>query len=68
MKIRTLVREWGSSLGVILPREIVREENLRVGDEVVVEVLKRPSIEILFGLVKSKESAQEIKEELRKGW
>jgi len=68
MKLKTRVRNWGSSLGIILPKELVRQEKLRPREEVIIEIIKRPEIEKLFGLVSFRQSAQEIKNEMKKGW
>jgi antitoxin component of MazEF toxin-antitoxin module len=68
MKIKTIVRPWGSSLGIILPKEMVHSENLKPREEVFIEIIKKQDISQLFGTLKSKKSAQELKNEARKGW
>ena len=64
-------RKWGNSLGITIPKEIVEEENITLKDELVVDIRKKGDIsEIreLFGKFKFKKSAQQIKDEMRKGW
>lgn len=41
MKIKTTVKTRGSSLVIIFPKEVVRKEKLRPGDEVIVEIKKK---------------------------
>ena len=61
------LREWGSSIGLVIPKEIVRQESLKSGDEVVVEIKKAKTLKDLFGSLKSlKIDTQEFKDERRK--
>lgn len=62
------VRKIGNSLGVIFPRELVKEKRLKENETVFVSVAKRGDLSKLFGSLKFKESGQKIKNELRKGW
>ena len=61
-------RKWGNSLGIVLPNEFVKSENIEEGDEVVVQK-KKPDITALRGILKgAKMTAQEFKDEARKTW
>ncbi len=62
------VRKIGNSLGVIFPKELVKEKKIRENETVLVNVAKKGDLSRLFGSLKFKESAQQIKDELRKGW
>ena len=62
------VRKVGNSLGVIFPKEFVREKRIRENEIVFVNVVKRGDLSKLFGSLKFKESGQQIKDEMRKGW
>jgi len=60
---RTKVRNVGTSLGVLLPKEIVKKENVRVGDEVEVSIFRslpkeerRKLIKKSFGMFRSSRS------------
>ena len=70
MEIKTVARRWGSSIGVIIPKEVVEAKNIREDDEIVIRVEKnRPKAGELFGLLKGwKKSTQKIKDEMRRGW
>lgn len=61
-------REWGNSLGITLPKEIVEKERIRVNDELVIDIRKKQDIKELRGLIRFKRPAQQIKDDMRKGW
>lgn len=76
MEIETKTKKWGSSLGVIIPREIVKEERLREGQEIRIDILSRKKTTgaDIFKMVekhplpktKDKRSTQEILDEVDK--
>ncbi|MBS3077490.1 AbrB/MazE/SpoVT family DNA-binding domain-containing protein [Candidatus Pacearchaeota archaeon] len=70
MEIKVTAKKWGSSLGVVLPKEIVEAKRIKENKEIIIEVKDvRPKAGELFGLLKGWEkSGQEIKDEMRKGW
>ena len=67
-RIRARVRRWGSSLGIVVPSEVVKELRLKAGDEAIVEI-DRAGIEEAFGSLKDwAVDPQKLKDELRGGW
>lgn len=68
METKTIVRVWGNSLGIILPKEIVSRMRIKASEEVVVSIRKKQDIMKLFGSLKLKRPAQKMKDEGRKGW
>jgi len=62
-------RKWGNSLGIVLPQEFVKEENVEEGDEVVVRK-KKHDLRALRGILKGKAkmTSQEFKDRAREGW
>ena len=68
MKVRAKVRKIGNSLGVIIPSDKAHESGLAEGDSVEIEVSRRASVKELFGAARFGASAQEVKDEARKGW
>ncbi len=67
-RIRARVRRWGSSLGIVVPSEVVKELQLKAGDEAIVEI-DRAGIEEAFGSLKDwAVDPQKLKDELRRGW
>ncbi len=71
-KVRVKTKRWGSSIGVIIPNEIVKEQMIRPGDELEIEITKETDIEKMFGALKVRWPAgittQQIKDELKAGW
>lgn len=71
-KVKVKAKRWGSSLGFIIPNEVAREQKIKEGDELEIELQKVTDIEKLFGIVRGKRQAgmttQQIKDELRAGW
>lgn len=63
------LRPWGSSLGIIVPMDIVRKEKLSKGEEIIVDIKRKNKIRELFGALKDwKIDSQQMKDELRKEW
>ena len=67
-EVMVTARKWGNSIGVTLPSEMVEDEKIKPNDKVIVSVRKVVPIKNLFGTLKTKKTAQQIKDELRKGW
>jgi len=64
-----VVRRWGRSLGVVIPKEETLRKGIREGHRVriVVDPLPGPDdFADLFGTAKWKRSAQDYKDELRR--
>jgi antitoxin component of MazEF toxin-antitoxin module len=55
-QIRAMVRKWGNSFGVILPKEIVDRESIREGIEInlIITPRNRTTVADLFELSKRK--------------
>lgn len=69
MGVKVIIRKWGNSLGVVFPKEFVKERKLKIDQEIVLELAKNANLEDVFGLVKNnKMSGQEFKNMVRKGW
>ena len=63
------LKQWGSSLGVVVPKEIVNQEHLQEGEEVIIEIKKKKKVKEIFGKLKDwKINTQKVKDELRKDW
>ena len=68
MAIEATVRKWGSSVGVVLPKELVDAQELKENQKVLIEVVKEANLRHLFGTLKTGMSGQEFKDMVRKGW
>ncbi|MBS3069886.1 AbrB/MazE/SpoVT family DNA-binding domain-containing protein [Candidatus Micrarchaeota archaeon] len=63
------LKKWGSSLGVVIPAELVEEEKLEEKEKVIIEVKKISTLSDVFGSLKEwKADAQKLKDEARRGW
>ena len=70
MEIKTITRKWGNSLAVILPKSLVENQKIKENEDIIIDVKKHVITGDFFGKFprKSNKTAQEIKDELRKGW
>lgn len=68
MAVEIMLRKWGNSIGGVFPKNFVEEHGLKPDDTVLVDVVKKADLRKIFGSVKLKKSAQELKDEAKKGW
>ncbi len=61
---KTKVRKVGSSLGVLIPSEIIEKENIKEGEEVEIGLLKEGRLKLIkkaFGIAKNSKSFERDK-------
>ena len=66
LEVKTKLRRWGNSFGVVVPLKAVEDEGVSEGDQVIV-LIKREignSLRGTFGTSKSKKSAKQIMKEM----
>ena len=69
MIIKTKLKKWGNSIGIVIPHNTLIEKNFKEGEDVLVEIEKKEKIRQIFGSLKNlKIDSQKIKNELRKDW
>ena len=62
-------KKWGGSLGIIIPEQIVQQHNIKVGEEITVDIKKEHLAKEFFGILSDwKKTPQQLKDEARKGW
>lgn len=70
MEIETKTKKWGSSLGIIIPKEVVKKENLKQNQKIrilAVEAQTKTKIKNIFGALKNWGiNTQKFKDEIRK--
>ena len=67
VECEVVARRWGHSLGVTLPRDIVDKERIKENQKIKIIVLNEDrTAQSLFGMMKFKRSAQQMKDEFRK--
>jgi len=68
MAIEVILKKWGNSIGLVLPKDVVEKERLEENEKVLIEVVKEADLSKLFGTLKKKVSGQEFKDMVRQGW
>lgn len=68
MAYQTMTKRWGNSLGLVIPKEIVKDSHIRENEKVTVLIIKdsQKVLEETFGIAKGKFSSQKMKDRLRK--
>jgi antitoxin component of MazEF toxin-antitoxin module len=67
MVAKTKVRCWGNSLGIVLPKALVDQEELKEGEEVEITVHKVSDVRSLRGKYPFKDLQRE-KDEMKRSW
>lgn len=63
------IKEWGNSLGITIPKEIVIQEKLFPNQEITITIEKETTLRGFFGKGRRKKiDTQKAKDELRKEW
>jgi antitoxin component of MazEF toxin-antitoxin module len=64
------VREWGRSVGIVIPKDIVIKEKIKVGDNVTILIKKKGNpLKETFGILKFDKKTEDILKEIDKeGW
>jgi antitoxin component of MazEF toxin-antitoxin module len=63
------LKQWGNSLGTIIPKQTADELGLKPGEEILVEVRKKRSVlREFFGALPRTGNAADILREQRKEW
>ncbi len=66
METDIVVREWGRSLGLVIPKEVVRKDKIKAGDKVKVIIVKETNVfAATFGKLKQwKKPTEQIMKEV----
>lgn len=69
VELEGTVKKWGSSLGIIIPKEIAKGEHITENEKIAVEIKKKHLAKEFFGILPDwKRPTIEIKKEMKKGW
>lgn len=68
MEVEAIAKKWGSSIGFVIPKEVVEKEKIKPNSKVKFEIIKVADISDTFGKLKRKLSGQEFKDRARAGW
>jgi len=67
IEVKTKLKRWGNSYGVVVPINSVEEEGAKEGDEVIILMRKKEKINILretFGTHKFKKPVEKLMKEM----
>jgi len=67
IEVKTKLKRWGNSFGVVVPINSVEEEGAKEGDEVIILMRKKEKINILretFGTHKFKKPVEKLMKEM----
>jgi len=69
MAVEVKLKQWGNSMGIILPIELIKQKQLKENDTILVEVSKPADLSNIFGIIKRRKlSGQEAKDIAKSGW
>ena len=68
IEVERIARKWGNSLGISLPKDVVKKANLKPNTEIRVFIHDRKvDLTKVFGTLRIKEPTQKILDEIRRG-
>ena len=61
-------KQWGNSVGIIIPKDLVRELNIKPNEEICVEINRKNTnvLKELFGSIKFSKPTKQLIKEARK--
>ena len=69
IEVKTKLRRWGNSFGIVVPQRVINNGQIEEGDEIVVLLKKEEKGNVLkemFGTFKFKKPTSKIMEEIDK--
>ena len=68
MEIKAKTKKWGNSIGILIPKEAVRKENIKPEQEVTVLISAKPITtgKDIFGTMSFKKSTEQLMREVDK--
>ena len=68
IEVDTTTRRWGNSIGIALPKDIVKKAKIKPNRNIKIFIPeKRVNLEAVFGSLKITRSTQEIIDDIREG-
>jgi len=68
-EVECVAKKWGNSIGIVLPKDAVKEECIKPNEKLVCDIKKIRKSKEFFGLLpKWKTDTQKLKDRLRGGW
>ena len=66
MEIKAKTKKWGNSIGILIPKEAIKKENIKPDQEVTVLISSKPITtgRDIWGTFKFKKSAEQLMREV----
>ncbi len=63
-------KQWGNSLGITIPKDIIDKEHISLNEKITVFVLKpqRKKLEKIFGTLKLRKPTEQVMREIDEGY
>ncbi len=70
IEVEAQLKEWGRSIGVVIPKEAVKKENLKEGEIIHILISKKKNpFKETFGILKGKIDTEKLLKEIdESGW
>ena len=68
MEIKATTKKWGNSIGLLLPKEVIRKENIKPEQEVTILISSKSITKgkDIWGTFKFKKSTEQLMKEIDK--
>lgn len=69
-QFEAIPKKWGNSVGITIPSEIIKDENIELNRKIEVLVIgnRRKKLKRMFGTLKLKKPTQKVMEEIDEGY
>ncbi len=68
IELKLKPKKWGNSIAVIIPESVVKKAKIQEGKPVEFLIAEKADLSMLWGKLKTKKSAKELKQEAGEGW
>ena len=48
MAIEGIVKKWGNSMGVLIPKEVVEREKIKINEKIIFNIVKKADLTNIF--------------------
>ena len=68
MEIKAKTKKWGNSIGILIPKEVVKEENIKPNQEITLMISTKPITKgkDIWGTMHFKKSTEQLMREVDK--
>ena len=68
MEIKAKTKKWGNSIGILIPKEAIKKENIKLDQEVTILISSKPITtgRDIWGTFKFKKSTEQLMREVDK--